>query len=244
MPPIVDTGLYTCVAAALLRDQVYDEVKRRLLLGDFALNVRLGEERLASLVGVSRTPVREALLRLHAEGLVDRHPEGGYCPTAPDLAAIHDLYEVRMALEVAALRRPVERGTNHDLEAVKDLRSEWRALAGATPEPDPSFVLLDEEFHVRLAAASGNGALADHLRVVNERIRIVRMHDFLTPERVEQTVTQHLGILDAVLAGDVAQAVRRFRRHLGESMAVVEDRAARALARVAGRNTRDGAVRL
>jgi DNA-binding GntR family transcriptional regulator len=51
-------------------DQAYAELKRRLLVGDFALNVRLGEEKLAGLIGVSRTPVREALFRLHAEDLV------------------------------------------------------------------------------------------------------------------------------------------------------------------------------
>ncbi|HEY8201545.1 MAG TPA: GntR family transcriptional regulator [Actinomycetota bacterium] len=229
------------MAVAPLRDQVYDDIKRRLLLGDFPLGIRLGEERLAGVAGVSRTPVREALVRLHTEGLVDRHPEGGYCPTVPDLAAIHDLYEVRMALEVAALRRPVDRGTTHDAIALESLRCEWRDLAEATPRPDPSFVLMDEDFHVRLAAASGNGALAGHLRLVNERIRIVRMHDFLTEERVERTITQHLGILDAVVDGDVPLAVRRFRRHLGESMAVVEDRAARALARMA---VGEGAMRL
>ena len=216
-----------------LRAQVYDDIKRRLLLGDFPLNVRLGEERLAVLAGVSRTPVREALVRLHVEGLVDRHPEGGYCPTAPDLIAIHDLYEVRMALEVTALRRPVDRGVAHDQAALRSLRDEWNDLAEFRPKPDPSFVLMDEEFHVRLAAASGNGALANHLRLVNERIRIVRMHDFLTDERVERTIAQHLGILEAAIDGDVAKAVRRFRRHLGESMSVAEDRAARALARMA-----------
>ena len=57
-------------------------------------------------------------------------------------------------------------------------------LSDKQPEPDPGFVTLDEDFHVRLAAASGNPSLADLLRIVNERIRVVRMHDFLTAERV------------------------------------------------------------
>ena len=106
-------------------------------------------------------------------------------------------------------------------------------LADKQPEPDPGFVTLDEDFHVRLAAASGNSSLADLLRVVNERIRVVRMHDFLTAERVQLTITQHVEILDAVLDGDMPLAVDRFSRHLGESMEVVEQRAAQALARMA-----------
>src|SRR5690606_17154543 len=73
------TCVYTAPTTGVSRgEQAYGELKRRLLHGDFALGSRLGEERLASLVGVSRTPVREALSRLHAEGFVVRLPVGGY----------------------------------------------------------------------------------------------------------------------------------------------------------------------
>jgi DNA-binding GntR family transcriptional regulator len=230
----MDATVYTAdCPPGLRRERAYDELKRGLLVGDFALNLRLGEEKLAALLGVSRTPVREALLRLHAEGLVGPHPEGGFRPIAPDVDQVHDLYEVRMALELQALRRPGELGRTHDLEALDLLRDEWLALAGTQPEPDPGFVTLDEDFHVRLAAASGNPSLAELLAIVNQRIRVVRMHDFLTAERVGCTITQHLEILDAVLVGNLGLALDRFGRHLGESMAVVELRAAQALARMA-----------
>jgi len=173
------------------------------------------------------------MLRLHAEGLIGPHPEGGYRPVAPAVDEVHDLYEVRLALELQALRRPGEHGTTHHLPDLVLLRDEWDVLADKQPEPDPGFVSLDEDFHVRLAAASGNPSLADLLRIVNERIRVVRMHDFLTAERVQRTITQHIEILEAVVAGDLPLAVARFGRHLGESMAVVELRAAQALARMA-----------
>jgi DNA-binding GntR family transcriptional regulator len=230
----MDASLYTERAPlGLRREQAYDELKRLLLMGDFPLHVRLGEERLAALLGVSRTPVREALLRLHAEGLIGLHPEGGYCPTAPAVDQVHDLYEVRLALELQALRRPGEHGAVHETSDLEALRDEWLLLAEQPPDPDPGFVGLDEDFHVRLAAASGNPSLADLLRIVNERIRVVRMHDFLTAERVRRTINQHLEIVGAVLDGDLSLALARFGRHLGESMAVVEQRAAHALARMA-----------
>jgi DNA-binding GntR family transcriptional regulator len=228
----------------LRRDHAYDALKTRLLLGEFPLHRRLAEERLAALLGVSRTPVREALLRLAVEGLVERLPEGGWCPTAPDVAVVHDLYEIRLGLELMALRRPATAfgprrpatafgPRAHDPAVLEPLRDDWRELAQLEPEPDPGFVLLDEDFHVRLAAASGNQALADLLGSVNERIRTVRMHDFLTAERVRRTVAQHLEIVESVLAGDLPLAVDRLGSHLGESMAVVEDRATSALARMA-----------
>lgn len=218
------------------RDLAYDRLKTGLLVGDHPLNRRLAEERLAADLGVSRTPVREALLRLHAEGLVQRSPDGGWYPTAPDVSAVHDLYEVRLVLELQGLRRPAQegRGAAHDPALLEPLRDEWRALSARVPEPDPGFVALDEDFHVRLAASSGNPTLADLLRMVNERIRIVRMHDFLTEERVRRTISQHLEIVEAVLVGDLTLAVARFGVHLGESMAVVEERATRALARMVG----------
>jgi DNA-binding GntR family transcriptional regulator len=215
-------------------EQAYGELKRRLLFGEFALGTRLGEERLAALVGVSRTPVREALSRLHVEGFVDRLPDGGYGPTAPDLPAVRQLYEVRRGLELVALRRPLEGGPDHDRDQLEALRDDWRSIEAPVPDgqPDPSFVMLDEDFHVRLAAAAGNAELAVLLHSINERIRLVRIHDFLSTERIAATITQHVGIVEALLTDGPAVAVERLDCHLGESLAVVEHRAAAALSRM------------
>jgi DNA-binding GntR family transcriptional regulator len=107
-------------------------------------------------------------------------------------------------------------------------------LRGDGPvELDPGFVLLDESFHVTLVEAAGNPVLADQLRQVNERIRIVRMQDFLNPGRIEDTVAEHLGLVEAVLRGDLRDAEERFTVHVGQSMAVVEERVAAAIARMA-----------
>ena len=215
-------------------EQAYGELKERLLAGDFPLGGRLAEERLATLVGVSRTPIREALSRLHVEGFVTRLPDGGYGPSAPDLHSVRELYEVRRGLELVALRRPMETGGMHDEERLLRLQEDWRSLdrSDTEPGPDPSFVLLDEDFHVRLAEAAGNHELVGLLQGINERIRLVRIYDFLTPERVQLTVEQHLGIVGAVLDRDLETAERRLSAHLSESLAVVEQRAATALARM------------
>jgi DNA-binding GntR family transcriptional regulator len=223
----MDTGLHT---AGLRSDRAYSELKERLLGGDFRLNVRLAETKLAATLGVSRTPVREALLRLHAEGLLTRSPDGGFEPKVPDVAATRWLYEVRSGLELQALRRPASMGRTHDLDAVAVLRDEWAELDDL--EASPTFVLLDESFHVGLAEAAGNPALTDLLRQVNERIRTVRMQDFLTDDRVAKTAAEHVAIAEAVLAGDLEAAASRFTDHVDRSMAVVDARVARAIARM------------
>src|SRR5262249_711937 len=147
----------------------------------------------ASALGVSRTPIREALLRLLGEGLVNRGDDGGFEPVAPDVAVIRHLYEVRSTLEIQALNRPARVGAEHDRPMLDELRTEWLGLAESPPEaPDLHFVLLDESFHVTLAEAAGNPPLADLLRQVNERIRIVRTTDFLSPDRIAQTIDEHL----------------------------------------------------
>lgn len=230
------TGVYTDSHAGdgiQRSERVYAELKRRLLVGDFPLTGRLIEERLAGALGVSRTPVREALMRLLAEGIIRRPPEGGYVPTVPDVVLMRHLYEVRIALELQALHRPARNDARHDLVALEVLRDEWRALGDDEAEPDPSFVLLDESFHLALAESAGNPVLADFLRQVNERIRIVRTQDFLTVGRIQQTIAEHLGIVEAVLVGDIDDAERRFGLHVSLSIAVVEQRVAAAISRMA-----------
>lgn len=221
-------------------DQAYRGLKTRLLTGEFPLNVRLGEERLARLLGTSRTPVREAMKRLHTEGLVCPHPDGGFQPVAPDVSTMRHLYEVRAALELQALQRPARHGTRHDPAIMEPLRDRWRQLSvGAPPPPDPNFVLLDESFHVSLASAAGNDVTVSLLRQVNDRIRFVRMHDFLSESRIEATIAEHLELAELVLSGELVAAESAFTNHLAVSMAVVEERVQTAITRmITGGGTR------
>lgn len=237
--------LYTTDGSAPSRSEATHRVlKRRLLVGEFPFGHRLGEERLAAMLDVSRTPVREALARLHTEGLVQRHPEGGFEPAFPDMDRIAELYEVRKSLELTAVRRTVgpaidtdADAVTHDRAALLDLRRDWEALEDDPAEhADPDFVLVDEDFHIRLAMSSGNTALAETLATVNERIRIVRIHDFLTEERILATVEEHLGIIDGLLDGSVATTVERLEAHIDESARVASGRAMSAMVRMlAGR---------
>lgn len=84
---------------------MYAQIKARLLDGDFPFDARLAEISLAKDLDASRTPVREALLRLWSEGHVERHPDGGFRPVLPDAGVIADLYDVRIALETHAWSR-------------------------------------------------------------------------------------------------------------------------------------------
>jgi DNA-binding GntR family transcriptional regulator len=225
----VYTALHTTEASdRSLSTVVYGELKRLLLNGEFRIGRRLAEVALSEQLDVSRTPVREALVRLHAEGFVVRLPEGGFSPAAPDLHTIAELYVVRRSLEMTALNAP----GGHDAQRLAVLRDDWELIDPVAGAADPDFVLQDEDFHVRLAEAAGNRALVEILTRVNERIRIVRVYDFLTVDRVRKTIDEHLSVLAALDAGQRKVAERRLNRHLQISRDIVEQRSAQALSRM------------
>jgi len=215
-----------------LSAEAYRELRRRLLVGEYPLAERLTEVGLAGAIGTSRTPIREALLRLEAEGLVERRHHRGFYPRSPNLIGVRHLYQLRAILELQAIALPEAHGRTHDLERVEILRDEWVELAAAGPDPDAGFVVVDESFHVALAEAAGNPAVAEHLRMVNERIRIVRMQNFVHAERIRLTAEQHLGILDALLRRDPATAGTRLEAHLEEAEQQAAARAAQAIERM------------
>jgi DNA-binding GntR family transcriptional regulator len=203
------------------------------MVGEFALNSRLVEERLAAMLGVSRTPVREALVRLLADGQVTRI-DGGYFVATPDFSDLRDLYDLRITLELRGLTRGLEiDSVTHDAALLEPLRDQWRAMWDDRPDPSPDFVLMDEDFHVTLLRSAGNGVLSTTLESVNARIRPVRMYDFLSEQRIELTISQHLGVLEHVLTNRLSEALGALSAHVGESMEEVERRAARAITQMA-----------
>jgi DNA-binding GntR family transcriptional regulator len=216
----------------------YQSIKALILMGDVPIGARLREERLADRLKVSRTPVRESLLRLHAEHFLERHPEGGFRVTNPSVQTMRDLYEVRRALELFALRNTVESGSR-DRDGLRELQEEWLTLGDAHVAQDAEFVHLDEDFHRRLAESAGNLQLVEHLRQITERIRPVRSHDFMTEGRIAATVEQHLAILDAVLSRRIGRAADLLDRHIGESQTVVEQAVAKVLERMLSISERD-----
>jgi len=212
--------------------EIYAQLRQLLLVGGWPLFERLVEVRLANRFGTSRTPIREALLRLEAEGLIERRGGDGFYPKVPNLPAVKQLYEVRKILELGALRLPGESGGRHDQKRLAELRDEWLEILERPPVADPDFVLNDERFHLTLVAAAGNQAIVDHLRLVNEQIRIVRMHEFIDPDRTAWTARQHLAILDAVLAEEIEEAVELLSSHIDEVAKEAAARTVRALERM------------
>ncbi|KAF0836709.1 GntR family transcriptional regulator [Nocardia caishijiensis] len=217
-------------AGESLRDVVYSTLRGELMNGDIRFGERLTEPKLSARFGMSRTPVREALTMLCSDGLLERE-EFGFSPVRPSVARIRDLYELRLTLELGGMTRIMDNpDLIHDEPGLRAEQRRWLALRDDPPAKEPGFVVVDEEFHVALLTAAGNAELVRSLVAVNSRIRHVRMYDFMINNRIETTISEHLGILDAVFAGDLTRAHRLLHTHIGDSLDVVLERISRAIA--------------
>ncbi|NLU83099.1 GntR family transcriptional regulator [Rhodococcus sp. HNM0569] len=215
--------------SAPLAEQVYVALRNDLMSGQLDPRQRLGEERLGEIYGVSRTPVREALARLLADGLVQREIDGVY-PYRPRVEDLAGLYELRVTLEVRGIDRVLEDdGRGYDLPRVDAELTRWRSLRDDAPAPDAGFVTLDEQFHTTLLAAAGNDALAVALEHVNARVRPVRMFDYTSEQRMSAAVTEHIRLGELVLAGDLEAARAALVTHIVTSRDVVIRQAEQAL---------------
>ena len=199
---------------------VYDQIKRdifdfRLLPGD-----RFTETEVALQVGVSRTPVREALYRLEQEGYIQVSSRNGWSVKPFDFEYFENLYDVRVILELAAVRKLCDAPDKPELGTLKD---DW-LVAAEKRLADPQLTSnLDEEFHQGIVRAAGNPEMARMHREITERIRIIRRLDFTQPERIANTYDEHAQILRAIIKRRADQASLLLRAHIEASKAVVRD---------------------
>jgi DNA-binding GntR family transcriptional regulator len=220
-------------AGSSLREAVYAKLRAAVLDGGFGPRERLAEMRLAARFGVSRTPVRESLARLASDGLIERG-DGGFFVTIPNLTQLKDFYELRVTLELRGIARAIEDSSiKHDTAILTAELDRWYAMRERPQAVDPRFVVQDEKFHAELSRASGNSALTHALVTVSERIRRVRMYDFLTQDRVETTITEHIEIMELVRDGRLDEGYRALHAHVGDSMAVVLECAQHAMTQMA-----------
>jgi DNA-binding GntR family transcriptional regulator len=180
---------------------------------EFKPDERINEGTLAGELGTSRTPLREALNRLVAEGfLTFRNGRGFFCRSL-DPHQILGLYEARQAIECEALRLAVSRATDEEIaEVMAFLKDTETAYSSASSSQE--LVELDEAFHLRLVRMAKNRELERILANVNARIRYVRWIDM--SERRGITPTAHVRIAEALAARDEALAVQELRDHIGK----------------------------
>ena len=204
---------------ANLAEQVYATLKAQIHDFQLVAGDRFSEAELGNRLGVSRTPVREALFRLRNEGFLDVEPKLGWFVKPIDFGKLEQLYDLRVVLELASVLRLSSRTENSaELEALKDI---WLVPVAERLTDGRQVGANDEQFHATLVRAAGNDEMARVHWDVTERIRIIRRLDFTRPDRIEATYTEHAKILRAVIQRKADQAQLLLKSHIEQSKAEV-----------------------
>jgi DNA-binding GntR family transcriptional regulator len=201
-----------------LADTAYTKLKNNIF--EFALlpGDRFSETEIAERLGMSRTPIREALYRLEREGYLQVHFRIGWSVRAFDFAQFENFYDLRLILEVASVQRLCDRAVRPNLEMLK---LTWLAPASERATDPAEICTLDEGFHAALVEAAGNPEVARCHRDVTERIRIIRRLDFTQNYRIDRTYDEHAQVLRAVIRRRADQATLLLRTHIEGSKAEV-----------------------
>lgn len=202
-------------------DEVYDQLKRdvsefKLVPGD-----RFTETEISERLGVSRTPVRQALFRMQHEGFVEVLFRSGWRVLPFDFNQFEELYDLRMVLETTAAHRLCEGMQKVNPALLDDLAAIWLISPEQRSSDTMQVAQWDEAFHCALVAAAGNAEMARVHRDVTERIRVIRRLDFTKQPRIDATYEEHAKILKAIQRKRGDQAALLLRAHIQASQTEV-----------------------
>jgi DNA-binding GntR family transcriptional regulator len=193
-------------------DEVHEALLERIVAGELPPGTRLRQEALADDLGVSRTPLREALVRLASEGLVEFVPNRGATVARRDFTDMQQAWRARLVIEPSAARLAAER---RDAQAVEEMRDSVRRQRMDAGDLTASFA-LNREFHLLLVRASGNAHLAQFAELLwLTRIGVpIFARQARNRKQIVAWADEHEAITEAVAAGHGARAERLTRDHI------------------------------
>ncbi len=204
----------------LLRERAYTELKKLILSGQLANTPFLSSRKLAEDLGMSNTPVRSAVERLEAEGLLSIGPQRGIVLNELTTQEIVDHYELRQSLETLVVRKLAGRVSP---EQVAELRANVLSHQASLDTGDiEQYIARDGDFHLLLAEFSGNADVERVLRQLRDRIyRVVLRVIEHVPGRMRESLDEHRLILKLIEAGDAARASAVMTQHLRDGLKAV-----------------------
>ena len=204
-----------------IRQKTYQELKDLILTGQLRPSERISESRLAERIGVSRTPLREALMKLEKEGLVVGQRNVGYSVADFDLQTICDLLVVREALDVKAAEIACETATDDDLARIRAIITEMETLtATASTQPVEAVKQLELGLliHRVIAEATRNVALIRFIDQIYEQLQVALLLEIVWVELSDLAITEHTAIAEAIYARDPVRAAAAARAHVQSSL--------------------------
>jgi DNA-binding GntR family transcriptional regulator len=192
------------------QEEAYGHLKARILAGEFAGGMRLNPEEIGTALGLSRTPIREALRRLDAEGLVTLQPNRGAVVTVLSVEEVRERFKIRTALEMLATAEATQRVSEDDLD---DLRILMRRMDRAQANPR-EWIARHEQFHDRLYALAAMPHLAAEIRRMRETVHPYLRIYIDVYHTAEMPGFEHQDLLAAVASRDPVRASEAMREHI------------------------------
>lgn len=197
-------------------ERLYYDLRDRATRYEFRPGARINEQALGRELGVSRAPLREALNRLVAEGLLDFVMNKGFFRKAISVDEVFDLYQVRIALERRAVLLAAQRASDDEIRSVQGY---WREVMDkADNMSTPDLLLADEEFHRRLLALSKNKELCAMMENITRRIHVARHIDIQKATWNSKAFDAHRQVTDCLLNRDAKMAVAVMTDHIDMSL--------------------------
>lgn len=201
--------------------QAYTWIKRAILTLELRPNEALSEKELSVKFGISRTPVREALIKLADEGLVDIFPQRGTHVSPIRVSQVVEAQFIREALEVAVVSKATEK---MNPVAAQQLHANLEAQSAAVHKADlQEFIRLDEAFHHTFSELAEMPRAWRVIQNVKGQLDRVRFLSLPHPGHLVQLYDQHTAIAEAAIQGDAEQAARHMRHHLREVFKSVDE---------------------
>lgn len=197
-----------------LAERVYQGIKENITGFSLLPGDHFTEAQVCAWVGASRTPVRQALHRLQQDGFLEVHARSGWRVRPLDFERFDALYELRIVLEEAAVRRVCAACDQPAQRILNQLETVWLVSTDERLNETRRVAALDEQFHLQLVQAAGNAEMARVHREVTDSIRIVRSLDFTEAPRIVATYQEHASILRALLDNRPDDACRLLRAHI------------------------------
>lgn len=199
--------------------QAEEFIRNLILDGTLGAGMRLNEVALADSIGISRGPLREAIKRLSGQGYLTMETHRGAFVKSYEPQEIVDLYELRSALELYAVRLTVARASDANLDTLAgQLTGEEQRIRHSEGQPQSEPYVSELDFHQQLVALSGNQAIRDQLADANHKLFLALRPTNRTPTRMAHAVASHREVLERVRARDANGAVTLLTDHLLDSM--------------------------
>jgi len=202
----------TKIVLRTTHQEVTKLVREMILTGELPKGEKINETRLSDLLGVSRTPIREALRTLHAMGLVDLFPQRGAFVTAFSAEETTDLFELMSVLEGMAARLATQKMSNADFEKIESLHQELETHYKLKNHKEYS--KTNQEFHSFILSIAANKALNEAANGILEKTLLCKQKQIYLPKRFDQSILEHRNLLEAFRTRDAKKAEKMMAKHL------------------------------